>query len=274
MRSLLGWLIWAGVITIALGLGNFALISEGELGSDYKRMESTVGQGSWPELVFTAGTQTYKIQQWVPLPWWSPGDIVGLWVNEDGQRVVPEFGPLHPLLLMLYGFVLTMGAAAGMAFSKSEFEQYIAKSPEWPIELHVDRGRAWTGTWLAIGLVGWVIYDWYDTRQFDWAADLTRLLFGFILGIAATHWLTGKITVTPDEIRDESWVSKKKHPLRNVATAAVEIVRGNGPKKPLIGSKLVLRNAEGKEVYAFPDLLEPSEKFWDLRDYLLKRFSD
>lgn len=272
MRQLFGCLVMAGVFLIGLGIANFALISEGELGSDFKRREARVGQRTWPDIVFVVGLREYKLRQWVPLPWWSEGSTVGLWVNDDGVRAVPEFGALHPLLLILYGFLLGMGAVAVLAFLPSEHATYVPQPVSWPVVLQVDRGRAWTGTWVSLGLVGWVVYDWWDTRRFDWAADLTRILFGSLLGIAAAHWLSGKITITPDEIHERSWVRDRKYSLRDVASAAVEIVRGDGPKRPLIGSKLVLRDAAGKEVYAFPDLLMPSEKMWDLQAYLLQRF--
>lgn len=165
-----------------------------------------------------------------------------------------------------------MGTGITYALMRPAIASYQPRPPEWPVVLRVDRGRAWAGSCIAVGLVGWVFYDWWDTRQFDWAADLTRLLFGAILGIASTHWMSGKITVTPDEIREESLVSKKQYSMLEVASAKVEIVRGNGPKKPLIGSKLVLRNAAGKEAYSFPEMLTPAEKLCDLSEYLLRRF--
>lgn len=272
MRLILGWLVMAGVAVILLGLANVALVSEGELGSDYQRREARVARRSWPDVVFQVGLKEYTLRQWIPLPWWSEGNEVGLWVNEDGVRAVPEFGVFHPLLMLLYGFLLAMGAVGGLAFLPSEFANYQPRPVEWPVVLQVDRGRAWTGTWVSLGLVGWVVYDWWDTRSFDWAADLTRLLMGALLGIASAHWLSGKITVTPDEIHEKSWVRDKRCSLREVKSAAVELVRGDGPKKPLLGSKLVLRDGAGKEVYSFPDLLMPSEKMWDLTAYLKERF--
>lgn len=271
---LFGWLLIAGVAVIGLGLANVALVSEGQLGSSYERRDARVGRRSWPEITFVVGLQEYRLQQWVPLPWWSEGQEVWVWVDKETGRLVPEFGWLHPLLLLLYGFVLAMGMALGLALLPSELASYQARPVEWPVVLQADRGQASTGTMVSLGLIGWVVYDWWDTRHFDWAADLTRLLMGSLMGIAAVHWWSGKVTVTPEEIREESWVRRQTVALKAVASAVRELQRDRSAKKALVSSSLVLRDKEGKELYTFSNLLTPVERMWDLEAYLKERYRD
>lgn len=269
-HSLCGWLGILSIVVIASGVVDFGLIVEGQLGPEFIRRVVRVESNQWPKSTLSEGERRWTIQRWIPLPWWNPGDSVGLWTLEDGSRAVPEFGPYHPLLRILYGFLGTFIFLTIWSFTTTYAEVTLPLTPTWPVELRDDRLRGYITLAMGVGLIGWVLYDWRESIQ--WLTDGSRLLLAVVMILAGIHWSTRVVVATMTEIQDRSKIFSDSVDLAKVKTAEQVVVRTTDGKKRIAGYKLILRDKEGKELYTMSDSLGPAEPRETLWQYLMRKY--
>jgi len=199
----------------------------------------------------------------------NPGHTVGLWTLEDGSQPVPEFGPYHPLLRILYGFLGAFLFFTIWAFTQTYPEVTLPLTPSWPVQLTDDRLRGYITMAMGIGLIGWVFYDWRESVQ--WLIDGSRLLFAVVMILAGIHWSTRLVTATMTELTDHSKIFSDTVSFANVKTAEQVVVRTTDGKKRIAGYKLILRDKNGKELYSMSDSLGPAEARETLWQYLMRK---
>lgn len=275
LRWFLNCIALAGLVVLLAGIVGFPLVSKGQLGPEYSEATATVESVQWPNYTLRREDHTWTIQRWAPLPWWSTGQTVHVHIKNDNSELVPVFGIFHPLLLLLAGFLMTMVSLTIRLFLP-EPELTVPPAPSWPIVLREDPNRAWTALIIGVGVGGWVLYDWIwpapGADRVDVLADAGRLLLAFCIGAAGLYWITKRVRVTPDEIVESSVFREKRVKLSTVRFATTEIIRSHERKRPMIGTKVVLRDAQSQYLYEFSSVLTPVADRESLFGYLRDRF--
>jgi len=283
LRSLFIISLIVGLLLIPAGLLGWPLMITDEQ-ARYKRISVRIESIAWPHWNLSDGVRSWQVKRWVPLPLFGRGEEIEVALDPDeSSRIYLTHGYCHPLLLLLYGFLLTMGSFLALALLSPPLAQPPPDAmPDFPVLLTADRGKGFTLLLIAAGLAGWVIWDWIapdpGEPRFSWISGVFRLGSSFLLGLGGFHWMTMTVTVTQSEIVESSWVHANRVDLNSVKTLELEPIYGRktsnsaGSQRPIVAWLLNFKNAAGERVYSMEDSLSPASELRKVANYMRKRF--